>query len=197
MHESLTKETKWVCIQLACSRRPRAFEEAHCWNIQAKFYNEKFPLVYESEKTRDSLSWKLWCYFEAQVWKKRIVALSLFIFSFFGPSYFLFGLSLFLLGQCSMNDDHHTSIYLQLNDYNSILEQSMTLYECLRWCTGKGNESRVTCMINYAWWLCHKYDVNYMIMLSNMTMMNVSWWTKWWKVAWQYISEWLWKCHNR
>ena len=27
------------------------------------------------------------------------------------------------------------------------------------WC----NESRVTYM-NYAWWLCHKYDVNYMIM---------------------------------
>ena len=27
-----------------------------------------------------------------------------------------------------------------------------------------GNESRVTCMINYAWWLCHKYNVNYMIM---------------------------------
>ena len=25
------------------------------------------------------------------------------------------------------NDDHHTSIYLQLNDYNTILEQSMTL----------------------------------------------------------------------
>ena len=49
------KETKWVCIQLACSLRPRAFEEAHCWNIQAKFYNEKFPLVYESEKTSDSL----------------------------------------------------------------------------------------------------------------------------------------------
>ena len=48
--------TKWVCIQLACSRRRRAFEEAHCRNIQAKFYNEKFPLVYESDKTRDSLS---------------------------------------------------------------------------------------------------------------------------------------------
>ena len=53
---------------------------------------------------------------------KRIVALSLFILPFFGP----------FLGQCSMNDDHHTSIYLQLNDYHSILEQSMTLYECLR-----------------------------------------------------------------
>ena len=38
---------------------------------------------------------------------------SLFIFSY--------------LGQCSINDDHHTSIYLQLNDYNSILEQGATL----------------------------------------------------------------------
>ena len=25
---------------------------------------------------------------------------------------------------------------------------------------------------NYEWWLCHKYDVNYMIMQSNMTMMK-------------------------
>src|SRR3954469_15796452 len=70
------------------------------------------------------------------------------------------------------NDDHHTSIYLQLKDYNSILEQNMTLYECLRRCTGIGNESRVTCMKNYAWWPCHKYDVNYMIMQGNMTMMK-------------------------
>ena len=44
------------------------------------------------------------------------------------------------------NDDHHTSIYLQLNDYNSILEQKMTLYECLRRCTGICNGPRVTCM---------------------------------------------------
>ena len=35
-----------------------------------------------------------------------------------------------------------------------------------------GNESRVTCMINYAWWLCHKYDVNYMTMQGNMAMMK-------------------------
>ena len=33
------------------------------------------------------------------------------------------------------------------------------------------NESRVTCMKNHERWLCHKYDVNYMIMQSNMTMM--------------------------
>ena len=52
------------------------------------------------------------------------------------------------------------------------LEQNMTLCECLRRCTGMCNESRVTCMINYAWWLCHKYDVNYMIMQGNMTMME-------------------------
>ena len=31
------------------------FEEAHRWNIHAMFYNEKFPLVYESEEMRDSL----------------------------------------------------------------------------------------------------------------------------------------------
>ena len=33
------------------------------------------------------------------------------------------------------------------------------------------DESSVTCMKNYEQWLCHKYDVNYMIMQSNMTMM--------------------------
>ena len=93
---------------------------------------------------------------------KRIVTLSLLSFSliflgllffmaflsFFGPSLF-YGLSLFLFltwDNALENDDHHTSIYLQLNDYNSILEQSMTLYECLRRCTGICNEPRVTCM---------------------------------------------------
>ena len=150
MYESSTKETKWVCIQLACSWRPRAFEDAHHRNIQAKFYNEKFPLVYESDKTRDSLSWRLWCYFEAQVWK-RIVALSLLSFSliFWAFFFFMAFLSFFFFltwDNALENDDHHTSIYLQLNDYNSILEQDMTLYECLRRCTGMCNESRVTCM---------------------------------------------------
>ena len=32
------------------------FEEAHHWNKQPKFYNEKFPLVYESDTIGDSLS---------------------------------------------------------------------------------------------------------------------------------------------
>ena len=94
------------------------------------------------------------------------------------PFYFFFWAFLFLAflffywDNALLNDDHHTSIYLQLNDYNSILEQGITLYECLRRYTGIGNESRVTCMKNYEWCLCHKYDVNYMIMQSNMTMMK-------------------------
>ena len=83
---------------------------------------------------------------------KRIVALSLFIslsFFFLGPSFIYIYLAFLFLSfwdNALLNDDHHTSIYLQLNDYNSILEQSMTLYECLRWCTGTCNEPRVTCM---------------------------------------------------
>ena len=32
------------------------FEEAHHWNIQAKFYNIKLPPVYESDNIGDSLS---------------------------------------------------------------------------------------------------------------------------------------------
>ena len=82
------------------------FEEAHHWNIQAKLYNEKFPLVYESEKIGDSLSWRSRCYFEAQVWKKdsNIVPspFSLIFFIFFilvgiFGLFFLFGLHLPLL----------------------------------------------------------------------------------------------------
>ena len=134
--------------------------------------------------------------------KDSNIAPSLFYLILFGPSLFyglfslfylgFFGLFFFIksgdssqlvtesllpssfphMGQCSNNEDHHTFIYLQLKNYNSILGTNMTLCECLRRCTGMCNESRVTCMKNYAWWLCHKYDVNYMIMQSNMTMME-------------------------
>ena len=130
-----------MCIQLACSRRPRAFEEAHRRNIQDKFYNEIFCLVYDNiwdsqyekhgatlkHNIRDSLyeghgaTLKHKC-------GKRDSSISPFIFFFFifffllflGLSFFSFGLSFFLpfsffsLGQCSNNDDHHTFI-----DYNT------------------------------------------------------------------------------
>ena len=57
---------------------------------------------------------------------KRIVALPLLSFLSFFVFWGLlfFGLSLFLfphMGQCSNNEDHHTSIYLHLKNYNSIL----------------------------------------------------------------------------
>jgi hypothetical protein len=139
----LNMKTKWVCIQLACSWRPRAFEEARHRNIQAKFYNEKFPLVYESESIGDSLYEKHGATLKHKC-GKRIVTLPLlsfsliflfflFLFLFLGLFWPLFFLFFFFssLGQCSNNDDHITSIYLQLKNYNSILEQNMTLYECL------------------------------------------------------------------
>ena len=127
--------------------------------------------------------------------EKRIVTLPLIFFIFLGLLFFLW--PCFFWDNALLNDDHHTSIYLQLNDYNSILEQSMTLYECLWRCRGYAMNQEWQVWKNYERWLCHKYYVNYMIMLSNMTMMDVSWWTRWWKVAWQYILEWLWKCHNK
>ena len=172
-------------------------------------------LVYESDNIGDSLSWRSWCYFEAQVWKKDSNIVPSLFFShffiwafFFLPLFFVRSLiptcggiivSIILssLGQCSNNDDHHTSFYLQLMNYNSKLEQDMNLYECLRRCTGMGNESRVTCM-KELWKValpqirCQLHDH-----ASNMTMMKRVIITEWWKVAWQYISEWLWKCHNR
>ena len=120
---------------------------------------------------------------------KRIVALSLlfyfilfyFIFYFFIWPFFLYSAfpPFFYLGQCSNNENHHTSIYLQLNNYNSILEQSMTLYECLRRCTGRCNEPRVTCMkelwtVALPQILCQlhdhakKYDNNECVMINGM-----------------------------
>ena len=49
------KETMWVCNLLA-HEDLRQFEEAHHWDIQAKFYNVKFPLVYASDNIGDFLS---------------------------------------------------------------------------------------------------------------------------------------------
>ena len=107
------------------------FEEAHHWNIQAKFYNEKFPLVYESDNIGDSLYEEHGATLKHKC-GKRIVALPLlsfslifFIFfilgllSFFWPLFFVRSLvptcggiivSIILssLGQCSNNEYHHT-----------------------------------------------------------------------------------------
>ena len=59
------------------------FEEAHHWNIQAKFYNEKFPLVYESDNIGDSLYHEDHGATLKHKCGKRIVALPLLSFSLF------------------------------------------------------------------------------------------------------------------
>jgi len=151
--------------------------------------------------------------------------LSFFFLFFFGLlffSFFLFGLSFFSffsfckvrsliptcggiivfiilssLGQCSNNEDHHTFMDLQLKNYNSKLEQDMTLYECLRRCTGICNESRATCMkimkVALPQIRCQLHDHA----KSNMTKVMRVIWMERWKVAGQYMSEWIWKWHNR
>ena len=124
----LNMKTKWVCIQLACSWRPRAFEEAHHRNIQAKFYNEKFPLVYESDKIGDSLYEKHGATLKHKCGKRIVTLPLLFFLSFHFFLFLLFfvrslistcggimvSIILSSLGQCSNNYDHHTFIYLQL-----------------------------------------------------------------------------------
>ena len=102
MYESSTKETKWVCIQLARSRRPRALEEAHCWNIQAKFYNEKLPTsIWKWQNKRLSIMKIMVLLWSTSVAKDSNIVPSLF-FSFFGPSLFLWPFSFFShLGECS------------------------------------------------------------------------------------------------
>ena len=54
--KALQKKLSGCASNLLAHEDLRHFEEVHRWNIQAKFYNEKFPLVYERDKMRDSLS---------------------------------------------------------------------------------------------------------------------------------------------
>ena len=136
--------------------------------------------------------------------EKEIVALSLLSFSHILFFFFLFFFFLFLffglflafffkvrsliptcggiivfiilssLRQCSNNEDDHTFMDLQLKNYNSKLQQDMTLYECL--CGVPGYAMNQERHVWKLWrWPCHKYDVNYMIMLRAI-------W-QWWNVS--------------
>ena len=102
--------------------------------------------------------------------EKRIVALPLFIYFLFfwgGLLFFLWPFSFFGTMLYWM------MIITLLFTYNSrittrYLEQDMTLYECLRRCTGMCNDAWVTCMkiMNGGFatntmsttWLCKQYD---------------------------------------
>ena len=138
------------------------FEEAHRWNIQAKFYNENSH-QYMKVTTQETLYHEDHGATLKHKCGKRIVALSLLSFSLiflFGP--FLWPLFLFFSFRPESHPDlwgnhslHHPfltwdnalimMIITLLFTYNSrittrYLEQNMTLYECLRRCTGMCND---------------------------------------------------------
>ena len=122
----------------------------------------KFPLIYKSDNSRDSLYEEHGATLKHKC-GKRIVTLPLLSFSliFLWALWplFLFGLlwplvrslimtcggiivSIILssLGQCSNNDDHHTFIYLQLNIRTRYLEQRydsiwmpLAVYQDVQW----------------------------------------------------------------
>ena len=109
------------------------FEEAHHWNIQAKFYIEKFALVYESDNIRDSLYEEHGATLKHKC-GKRIVTLPLlsfslfFVFSFFGgllwPLFFVFLGNALIMMIITLLFTYNSKITTQY------LEQNMTLYEC-------------------------------------------------------------------
>ena len=134
--------------------------------------------------------------------EKEIATLPFLLFYFFIFIFFFLGLFSFFMASFSLffsfcpdshpdlwgnHSLHHPfltwenaliiKIITLLFTYNSIittwyLKQNMTLYECLRRCTGMVQWIKSYMYKNNAWWLCHKYDVNYMIMQNNMTMME-------------------------
>ena len=133
---------------------------------------------------------------------KRIVTLSLLSFSLiFWAFSFLwpFSLSFFIphLGQCSRKwwSSHFylfTTQWLQLDTrtkYDSIW-MPPAVYRDMQWTKSDMYERIMnggfatntmsttwSCKAIWQWWTCHDKRNG--------------------KVAWQYISEWLWKCHNR
>ena len=129
--------------------------------------------------------------------------ISFFLLFFFGLSFFSFWpfsffRRTFLTWENALIMKIITLLFtLQLKNYNSILRtkyDSMwmppAVYRDVQWFKSDMYEKLWTVTLPQI--RCQLHDH-----ASNMTMMNVSWWTEWWKVAWQYISEWLWKCHNR
>ena len=149
MHQSYKcmkpqKETKWVCIQLACSRRPRALLRKPIIGIYKPSSIMKSSHQYMKVTTYETLYHEDHGATLKHKCGKRIVTFPLFsLFLSFLYLAFLFFFFFFLfcevrsliptcggiivsvilssLGQCSNNEDHHTFIYLQLKNYNSIL----------------------------------------------------------------------------
>ena len=111
-----------------------------------------------------------WCYFEAQVWKKDSSISPLFL-----GLLFFFGLSLFLLGQCSIEwwSSHFylfTTQWLQLDTrtkYDSIW-MPLAVYRDMQWTKSDMYERIMngsfatntmsttwSCKAIWQWWTCH------------------------------------------
>ena len=72
------------------------FEEAHCWNIQANFYNEKFPLVYEVKKRETLYHKDHGATLKHKCGKKDSSIVPFYFFSLFlGLSFFIWPFSLY------------------------------------------------------------------------------------------------------
>jgi len=107
-------------------------EEAHHWDIQAKFYNEKFPLVYESDIIGDSLYEEHGANLKHKC-GERIVTLSLLFFSLiflFGPSFFwpLFSFFIFRLKSHPDLWGNHSLHHPFLTWDNALIMMIITLY---------------------------------------------------------------------
>ena len=146
-------------------------------------------------------TWRTWCYFEAQVWKKDSSIVP-FYFSFFGPSFFGLSFFTFLFFPFFSWDNALimmiitllliTTYELQLKTrtrYDSIW-MPPAVYRDMQWIKSDMyerimNGGFATNTMSTTW-SCNGNMTKVMYVM--MMMMEV---------AWQYISEWLWKCHNR
>ena len=104
---------------------------------------------FEAQHMRLAISW---CYFEAQVWKK-IVALPLFIFYFFGAFFFSLAF-LFYLGQCSIEWwSSHFYLFITLvhplhgNPYPSCWHQLMGI-SIARWLASSMWDFLLFCLLH-------------------------------------------------
>ena len=113
MNESSTKKASGCASNSLAHEDLGHFEEAHHWNIQAKFYNERLPLVYESDNIGDSVYEKHGATLTHKC-GKRIVTLSLLSFSLiflFGPSFFFFGLFSFFFYFFIFRSESHPDLW--------------------------------------------------------------------------------------
>ena len=197
MYESSTKETSGCASNLLAHEDLGHLRKPIVGIYKPSSIMKNSTSIWKWQHMRLAI-WRTWCYFEAQVWKKIVAIVPFLLFFFFlGPFFFLWPfLPFFSLGQCSNNDDHHTYI-----DYNSILQldtrtkydsiwMPSAVYRDVQWIKSDIYENN--CMVALPQLRCQLHDHAWQY--DNMKRVI---WTERWKVAWQYISEWICKCHDR